>query len=95
MKFIQIKVYIRFHSTFCTVLQYHVHDFAAGKKTPPESVRLAECIGEVRALLHQILSDTVPLTTKSKGKTRTSKSEFSYVIMHFNLTYILYVTISL
>ncbi|XP_076245488.1 MYC binding protein highwire [Calliopsis andreniformis] len=44
------------------------------KKTPPESVRLAECIGEVRALLHQILSDTVPLTTKSKGKTRSSKN---------------------
>ncbi|XP_076287336.1 MYC binding protein highwire isoform X6 [Lasioglossum baleicum] len=45
-----------------------------GKKTPTESVRLAECIGEVRALLHQILSDTVPSNTKSKGKTRTSKS---------------------
>lgn len=47
-----------------------------GKKTPAESVRLAECIGEVRALLHQILSDTVPLNTKSKGKTRLSKSKF-------------------
>ncbi|KAK9309341.1 hypothetical protein QLX08_000965 [Tetragonisca angustula] len=45
-----------------------------GKKTPAESVRLAECIGEVRALLHQILSDTVPLNTKSKGKTRPTKS---------------------
>ncbi|CAK9797457.1 E3 ubiquitin-protein ligase MYCBP2 [Anthophora quadrimaculata] len=45
-----------------------------GKKTPAESVRLAECIGEVRALLHQILSDTVRLNTKCKGKTRTSKS---------------------
>ncbi|XP_017880442.1 E3 ubiquitin-protein ligase MYCBP2-like [Ceratina calcarata] len=45
-----------------------------GKKTPAESVRLAECIGEVRALLHQILSDTVPLNAKSKGKLRSSKS---------------------
>ncbi|XP_015122961.1 E3 ubiquitin-protein ligase MYCBP2 isoform X2 [Diachasma alloeum] len=41
------------------------------KKTPPESVRLAECIGEVRALLRQILSDPVPTNFKSsKGKTR-------------------------
>ncbi|XP_026302017.1 E3 ubiquitin-protein ligase MYCBP2 isoform X8 [Apis mellifera] len=46
----------------------------AGKKTPAESVRLAECIGEVRALLHQILSDTVPLNAKSKGKTRLNKT---------------------
>ncbi|XP_076623337.1 MYC binding protein highwire isoform X2 [Colletes latitarsis] len=45
-----------------------------GKRTPAESVRLAECIGEVRALLHQILSDTVPLNIKSKGKTRLNKS---------------------
>ncbi|KAK1123903.1 hypothetical protein K0M31_006933 [Melipona bicolor] len=45
-----------------------------GKKTPAESVRLAECIGEVRALLHQILSDSVPSNTKSKGKTRPTKS---------------------
>ncbi|XP_011315230.1 E3 ubiquitin-protein ligase MYCBP2 isoform X2 [Fopius arisanus] len=42
------------------------------KKTPPESVRLAESIGEVRALLRQILSDPVPtnsLKSSSKGKT--------------------------
>lgn len=39
----------------------------ASKKTPSESVRLAECIGEVRALLRQILSDSVSLTTKTKG----------------------------
>jgi len=44
------------------------------KKTPPESVRLAECIGEVRALLRQILSDSLPITLKSKGKTRSNKS---------------------
>lgn len=45
------------------------------KKTPPESVRLAECIGEVRGLLRQILSDVIPVAVKSKGKTRSSKSE--------------------
>ncbi|KAH0954749.1 hypothetical protein HN011_008203, partial [Eciton burchellii] len=44
------------------------------KKIPPESVRLAECIGEVRALLRQILSDSVPIILKSKGKTRSNKS---------------------
>ena len=37
------------------------------KKTPSESVRLAECIGEVRALLRQILSDSVTLNSKTKG----------------------------
>ncbi|XP_074101339.1 MYC binding protein highwire isoform X2 [Cotesia typhae] len=44
-----------------------------GKKTPQESVRLAESIGEVRALLRQILADAMPLNTKSKGKTKGSK----------------------
>lgn len=44
------------------------------KKVPLESVRLAECIGEVRALLRQILSDSLPLTLKNKGKTRSNKS---------------------
>ncbi|KAG7189524.1 hypothetical protein KM043_017215 [Ampulex compressa] len=44
----------------------------ANKKTPPESVSLAECIGETRALLRQILSDT--LHVKRKGKARASKS---------------------
>ncbi|XP_076385847.1 MYC binding protein highwire isoform X12 [Megachile rotundata] len=52
----------------------HIYPNQVGKKTPAESVRLAECIGEVRALLHQILSDTVPSTTKSKGKTRPNKN---------------------
>ncbi|RLU27103.1 hypothetical protein DMN91_000902 [Ooceraea biroi] len=47
------------------------------KKIPPESVRLAECIGEVRALLRQILSDSLPITLKSKGKTRSNKSSGS------------------
>ncbi|XP_034942184.1 E3 ubiquitin-protein ligase MYCBP2-like [Chelonus insularis] len=45
-----------------------------GKKTPQESVRLAECIGEVRALLRQILSDSVQTSaSKSKGKIKGSK----------------------
>ncbi|XP_046604041.1 E3 ubiquitin-protein ligase MYCBP2 isoform X2 [Neodiprion virginianus] len=47
------------------------------KKTPPESVRLAECIGEVRGLLRQILSDVIPITVKNKGKTRSTKSSTS------------------
>lgn len=52
-------------------------DFSAlGKKMPSESVRLAECIGDVRALFRQILSDAVPANTKSKGKAKLSKSKF-------------------
>lgn len=46
----------------------------AVRKVPLESVRLAECIGEVRTLLRQILSDSLPLTLKNKGKTRSNKS---------------------
>lgn len=34
-------------------------------------MRLAECVGEVRALLRQILSDNVTVSTKSKSKTKT------------------------
>lgn len=49
----------------------------AVKKSPPESVRLAECIGEVRALLRQILSDSLPITLKTKGKTRSNKNSNS------------------
>ena len=55
-----------------TFLKY-VHWFVVIKKTPPESVRLAECIGEVRALLRQILSDSSPISTRSKSKTRSNK----------------------
>lgn len=47
------------------------------KKIPAESVRLAECICEVRAVLRQILSDSLPITLKSKGKTRSNKSSGS------------------
>ncbi|KAK0177732.1 hypothetical protein PV328_001750 [Microctonus aethiopoides] len=44
-----------------------------GKKTPQEAVLLAECIGDVRALLRQILSDSIPGTMKFKGKTKSGK----------------------
>ncbi|XP_063987126.1 E3 ubiquitin-protein ligase MYCBP2 isoform X2 [Diachasmimorpha longicaudata] len=45
------------------------------RKAPQESVRLAECIGEVRALLRQILSDPVPTSIKSsKGKNRKTEN---------------------
>lgn len=43
---------------------YPIH---TSKKAPSESVRLAECIGEVRALLRQILSDTITINFKTKG----------------------------
>ncbi|XP_032681447.1 E3 ubiquitin-protein ligase MYCBP2 isoform X16 [Odontomachus brunneus] len=46
----------------------------AVRKVPLESVRLAECIGEVRSLLRQILSDSLPFNLKNKGKTRSNKS---------------------
>ncbi|XP_043286736.1 E3 ubiquitin-protein ligase MYCBP2 isoform X2 [Venturia canescens] len=54
-----------------------IYSNQTGKKSPPESVRLAECVGEVRALLRQILSDSVPTGLRSKGKTKTSKSDRS------------------
>lgn len=56
--------------------------FTVVKKTPAESVRLAECIGEVRALLRQILSDSLPVTTKSKGKTRSNKSKYQVLLTY-------------
>jgi hypothetical protein len=48
------------------------------KKTSTESVRLAECVGDVRALLRQILSDSIPSThvTHKSGKSRSLKSEY-------------------
>jgi hypothetical protein len=48
------------------------------KKIPAESVRLAECVGDVRALLRQILSDSVPSVniTRKTSKSRSMKSEY-------------------
>lgn len=48
------------------------------KKIPAESVRLAECVGDVRALLRQILSDSVPSVniTRKTSKSRSLKSEY-------------------
>jgi hypothetical protein len=48
------------------------------KKIPAESVRLAECVGDVRALLRQILSDSVPNihVTRKTSKSRSLKSEY-------------------
>jgi len=48
------------------------------KKIPTESVWLAECVGDVRALLCQILSDSVPSThvTRKTSKSRSLKSEY-------------------
>ena len=55
------------------------------KKIPAESVRLAECVGDVRALLRQILSDSVPSVniTRKTSKSRSLKSEY------FNHTHLL------
>ncbi|CAG2069213.1 unnamed protein product, partial [Timema podura] len=46
------------------------------KKSSSESVLLAECVGDVRALLRQILSDVLPAahTTRRSGKIRPQKS---------------------
>ena len=48
------------------------------KKIPAESVRLAECVADVRALLRQILSDSVPSVniTRKTSKSRSVKSEY-------------------
>jgi len=55
------------------------------KKIPAESVRLTECVGDVRALLRQILSDSVPSVniTRKTSKSRSLKSEY------FNNTHLL------
>lgn len=48
------------------------------KKILTESVRLAECVGDVRALLRQILSDSVPSihVTRKTSKNHSLKSEY-------------------
>nr|CAD7599383.1 unnamed protein product [Timema genevievae] len=50
------------------------------KKSLSESVLLAECVGDVRALLRQILSDVLPAahTTRRSGKIRPQKSGVPY-----------------
>lgn len=51
------------------------------KKIPLENVHLAESVGDVRALLKQILSDNVPLTVQGKksGRMKMSKLTASYI----------------
>lgn len=59
----------------------------AGKKVPLENVHLAESIGDVRALLKQILSDNVPVAVQGKrhGKSKISRSSAAYVSMMNNI----------
>lgn len=51
------------------------------KKAPAEDVHLAESVGDVRALLKQILSDNVPLTVQGKksSKVKISKLTAFYI----------------
>lgn len=53
------------------------------KKVPLENVHLAESIGDVRALLKQILSDNIPVVIQGKrhGKSKVSKGCTSYINM--------------
>lgn len=53
------------------------------KKIPLENVHLAESVGDVRALLKQILSDNVPLTTHGKkiGRCKMNKLTTPYVAL--------------
>ncbi|XP_063236464.1 E3 ubiquitin-protein ligase MYCBP2 isoform X2 [Bacillus rossius redtenbacheri] len=55
-------------------------DRVGSKKQSLESVCLAECVGDVRALLRQILSDPVPGSQLSRkhGKIRSQKSSHQY-----------------
>nr|CAD7200761.1 unnamed protein product [Timema douglasi] len=50
------------------------------KKSLSESVLLAECVGDVRALLRQILSDLLPAahTTRRSGKIRPQKNVLTF-----------------
>lgn len=53
------------------------------RKMPLENVHLAESIGDVRALLKQILSDSTPMIIHGKkhGKSKISKNSGPYVTM--------------
>lgn len=51
------------------------------KKIPLENVHLAECVGDVRMLLKQILSDNVPIGTQSSKKSGKSKN-YGYAMMN-------------
>lgn len=57
------------------------------KKVPSENVQLAESIGDVRALLKQILSDNIPgvFQGKKPGKLKISKGYMSYITMMNNI----------
>lgn len=44
------------------------------KKSSLENVQLAECVGDVRTLLKQILSDSTPLTIQNKRSSKTNSS---------------------
>lgn len=57
------------------------------KKVPLENVHLAESVGDVRALLKQILSDNVPLTVQGKksGRMKISKLTISYINLMNNI----------
>lgn len=47
------------------------------KKAPLENVHLAESVGDVRALLKQILSDNVPLTVQGKKSSKAKNTKLS------------------
>ncbi|GLH12984.1 Probable E3 ubiquitin-protein ligase HERC2 [Gryllus bimaculatus] len=53
------------------------------RRPPPESVRLAESIGDIRALLRQLLADPLPAAAAARktGKIRTQKSSTPYAKM--------------
>lgn len=68
-----ISNYFSFQVLIRTSPFFKIHNFIVSlvshKKTAQESIRLAECVGDVRALLRTILSDSLPsLRKKNQGK---------------------------
>ncbi|KAF5304147.1 hypothetical protein FQA39_LY01932 [Lamprigera yunnana] len=52
-----------------------IYPSQVSKKAPLESVHLAESIGDIRALLKQILSDVLPTTIQGKKSNKSCKSK--------------------
>lgn len=70
--------YVYISGASLRLLKIYINDIYPNfpsKRTPAESVRLAECTGDVRALLKQILSYSLPSYSKKKGKFQYDSNE--------------------
>ncbi|CAH1132864.1 unnamed protein product [Ceutorhynchus assimilis] len=63
----------------CTYIN-EIYPRQINRKAPLENVHLAECIGDVRFLLKQILSDNIPLLMQNKKSSKTKS--YSVALMN-------------